>query len=1173
MARLSSSAGNVAPEYPIVVVGSGYGGGIAASRLARAGQRVCVLERGREYLRGEFPDTEVEAARETQATLPHQGVLGGRLGSPLALLDFHVDKEINVLRGCGLGGTSLINANVALEADPKVFADPRWPPELIADLDTRLQEGYRHAREVLDPKPYPEDWPQLAKLEAHRKSAEAMGERFVRVPINVSFEDKVNPFGVEQPKCNLCGDCTPGCNVGAKTTVAVSYLADAWNHGAEIFTEISVDRIAARTDGKWDVHYTLVGAGRERFEPRAEMVVVAKVVILAAGTLGSTEILLRSRAAGLSLSDRLGYGFSGNADVLGFGYNTDQPIHGVGIGSRDTRDHEPVGPTITCAIEGRTPDRPLAEQFIIEDAALPAALEGIYPSTFRAAALTWGTDTDFGLADEIAERRRVLTSRLRGAYHGAVAHTQTFLGMGVDSGKGQMYLDGHGRFRIAWPGVEHEPIISNINAKMHDATAALGGTWIPNPLWHNHLESRLITVHPLGGCSMGVDAEAGVTNHKGQVFAGPSGEAVHDNLYVADGSVIPVPLGVNPLLTISAVAERNIALLAEREGWTIPYELHHRPSTPRPVPGRIGVGVRFTERMAGFVGACPELFDPSDQARYRAACEAAFAGGEAAGSTLAFILTLISDDLDGTLADPYKRMRFDGVVEAPSLAPAPLQVSDGWFQLLSEDPHELNTTNMIYEMVLTAEDGRRWSFRGVKFVHDDPGFDLWSDTTTLYVDVRPLPATTGTGTGMGTDPGASDPSVGEALRGILRIAARDFRKQLRTMAVIGTESKLEKIAAMVKFGRFFAGSLFETYADVFAHPVVFDPKAPARLRRPLRVDPPSIHYFFTSDGEQLCLTRYRGGNKGPVMLVHGLGVSSGIFTVDTIDTNLTEYLVAHGYDVWLLDYRASIDLPGSGARSNGDQVATIDLPEAVAKVRELTGAVTIQMVVHCFGATTFFMSALAGKLPDVRAAVASQVAAHVDAATIVRLKSGLHMPQVLEKLGVESMTAYTDTEAPWYERLYNRALAVYPVEEEERCDSATCHRVSFMYSLLYEHDQLAVATHDTLHELFGVANIEAFEHLAQIVRRKHVVDAAGKDVYMPGVGHLGYPIRFIHGAQNACYLPSSTEKTLEWLREHNDPSLYSRVVIPDFGHIDCIFGKHAATAVYPHILEHLENNL
>jgi cholesterol oxidase len=111
----------------------------------------------------------------------------------------------------------------------------------------------------------------------------------------------------------------------------------------------------------------------------------------------------------------------------------------------------------------------------------------------------------------------------------------------------------------------------------------------------------------------------------------------------------------------------------------------------------------------------------------------------------------------------------------------------------------------------------------------------------------------------------------------------------------------------------------------------------------------------------LRLTRYQGGSKGPVILSHGLGVSSLIFSLDTIDTNMLEYLYAHGYDVWLLDYRDSIALPSDAAQqSSGDDVALNDYPAAVDFVRKITGAPDVQMVVHCWGSTTFFMAMLAG---------------------------------------------------------------------------------------------------------------------------------------------------------------------------------------------------------------------
>ena len=306
------------------------------------------------------------------------------------------------------------------------------------------------------------------------------------------------------------------------------------------------------------------------------------------------------------------------------------------------------------------------------------------------------------------------------------------------------------------------------------------------------------------------------------------------------------------------------------------------------------------------------------------------------------------------------------------------------------------------------------------------------------------------------------------------------------------------------------------------------------------------------------------------MLSHGLGVSSRIFSTDTIDTNLLEYLVANDYDVWLLDYRSSIELPASLSQHTGDDIATKDYPAAVALIREVSGSPDIQVVAHCFGSTTFFMAMLAG-LQGVRSAAISQIATHIEAPGITRLKSGLHVPSLLEDLGIESLTAYVDTHASWHEQLYDKALELFPMERDEQCNSRTCHRITFMYGLLYEHAQLNRATHDALHEMFGVANVTALQHLALLVRTGHLVDADGNEAYMPHLDRLAIPIRFLHGAENSCFKPVSTERTIDALRKANAPELYDRFVIPDYGHIDCIYGKNAVRDVYPIILEHLQN--
>lgn len=1133
MKRLASPLSALRAEYDVVVVGSGYGGGVSASRLARAGRSVCVLERGREWHPGDFPATEHDALGEIQARTPDEHV-----GRATGLYEFHFDEDLNVFKGCGLGGTSLVNANVSLEADPRVFEDPRWPASLADDRDGRLRAGYERARAMLRPQPYPHDQPKPPKLDALERSAEALGEPVYRPPINVTFEDGINHVGVEQHACTLCGDCVTGCNDGAKNTVAMNYLPDAWSHGAELFCEVRVSRVS-REGNRWVVHYEPVDGGRDAHPDTPELFVRADVVVLAAGTLGSTEILLRSKAEGLPVSDRLGRSFTGNGDVLAFGYNDEQPIRGVGMGDRDPAEAQPVGPTITGIIDARDTEE-TQQGMVFEEGAVPGPIASTTPTTLAASAGVWGKETDQGVGDFLREAWRSLVSIVMGPRHGAVARTQTYLAMAHDDGGGELHLDEEAdRVRIRWPGVPEQGVFQRIHDRLRRATDALGGTFVPNPMWSNRMNRKLVTVHPLGGCAMGEDASEGVVDHACRVFAGSSGTEVHEGLYVADGAVMPSPLGVNPLLTITAVAERAMAQLCEERGWPFDAEL---PSRAARSPRDELLGIRFTETMEG-----PFSTERTDDVR--AAAEA----GEAAGSTLRFVATLSARELDATLDDPGHPMRIHGTVEAQALSDEPLTIDDGRFRLLTEDPERVETRHMHYRMPLVAQDGTRYLLVGRKDVHDDAGLDLWPDTTTLYTTVH-----------------RGDTEDGEIVgRGILRLGPADLARQLTTLEVVGAQSPAERLRARARFGRFFAGSLLDVYGDVVDRANELAPDAPPRERRPLRVGTPEVHDLRTSDGVVLRLTRYHGGDAGPVMLVHGLGVSSRIFATDLTEPNLLETLVGEGYDVWLLDNRTSIELAAARTRSDADAVATVDYPEAVARVRRETGAEDVQMVVHCYGATTFFMAMLAG-LAGVRSVVASQIATHAVTPTTVSLKSGLHVPSLLEQLGVERLTAYTDADDPWWEKLYNRALSLQPLQQEERCDNPVCHRVTFLYALLYEHDQLDRRLHDHLHELFGVAHVGHFQHLAEIVRQGTVVDAAGRDVYMGHPERLAVPIRFLHGAENACYLPESTERTLDWLRSHNDPELYDRVEIPDYGHIDCIFGKNAAEDVYPHILEHLE---
>lgn len=780
MARLSSPIEDIRDHYSVVVVGSGYGAAIAASRLARAGQRVCVLERGKEFQPGEYPHTEPEAVREMQADLPE-----GHVGSKTGLFDLHVNPDINVFVGCGLGGTSLVNANVALRAEPRVFDDPVWPLAFRKDRSSLLEDGYHHAEEMLKPTPYPNSFPEVKKRQALERSAKSLGQKFYGPPISVNFTvEGENHVGVEQHVCACCGDCVSGCNFAAKNTLIMNYLPDAKNHGAEIYTEVSV-RWLERRDGRWLVWYELLGLGREKFKAPL-MSVSADIVVLGAGTLGSAEILLRSRAHGLPLSARLGERFTGNGDVLGFGYDTDDVINGIGWGHHAVGALEPVGPCITGIIDMRNQLK-LEDGMVIEEGSPPGAIAGFLPAALGGAAAWVGRPVAPGLVEGLREEARKLESLVHGPYSGAVHNTQSYLVMTHDDSGGRLALEDD-RVRVKWPGVGNQPVFKRVNERLEQATRPLGGIYVENPIWTKLFRHRLITVHPLGGCVMAEDAEHGVVNHKGQVFSSDQGDAVYQGLYVCDGSVIPRSLGVNPLLTICAVAERCCALIAQDRGWQIGYQLPSAPSRPAQP---LRVGIEFTETMRGY-------FSDKVKDDYQRGVEQ----GEADKSSFVFTLTIVSEDLDEMLSNPAHQARMVGSVLAPRLSAAPLTVAEGTFNLFVIDPSQIATRHMRYQMKLSAEDGKGYYFEGFKIIKDDPIYDVWTATTTLYITVY-------------DGESLESPVFG---KGILKIAPQDFLRQLTTMQVKNVTGLEQRLKAEARFARFFLGTLLQTYRKIFTLP-------------------------------------------------------------------------------------------------------------------------------------------------------------------------------------------------------------------------------------------------------------------------------------------------------------------------------------------------------------------
>ncbi len=532
------------PRYDCVIVGSGYGGAILAARISGAAitpkPSVCILERGREWPVGTFPDTLDTATAAFRDPLVN----------PLGLYELRAFTDISVIQGCGLGGTSLINANVAIVPDAEVFEQIAWPRTMRRDV---LQPYYDRAAQMLAARPHPRAH-DLLKVQALDRRARELDDRAVALNIAVNFDlDGVNPHGVQQKPCIDCGDCISGCNVGAKNTLYMNYLPAAHTQGAEIFTQAQVDWLEKVADGSWRVH----GRRYNRFGLPEKFALDATRVILSAGALGTSEILLRSEMNGLSLSPRVGTGFTGNGDFFGIAYNSDYQTNILGFGRNPNhpwRPHAP-GPTIVGAVRYAS-HLPLEQRITVEDLAFPSAS---LSTVMLALGVLAGEDTDVG--DERQEWARRLRDNPWKPYreHNSLNHTMVYLVMGHDDAKGTLRLrtntlDPNGKLDIDWDDVGRQLVFTRINEELRRHARTLGAHFIANPIWDILNMRRLLTAHPLGGCPLGKDHLHGAVDAFGRVFAGDG--QIHEGLFVADGSLIPSALGVNPFLTISALSEK-----------------------------------------------------------------------------------------------------------------------------------------------------------------------------------------------------------------------------------------------------------------------------------------------------------------------------------------------------------------------------------------------------------------------------------------------------------------------------------------------------------------------------------------------------------------------------------------------------------------------------------------
>ena len=330
--------------------------------------------------------------------------------------------------------------------------------------------------------------------------------------------------------------------------------------------------------------------------------------------------------------------------------------------------------------------------------------------------------------------------------------------------------------------------------------------------------------------------------------------------------------------------------------------------------------------------------------------------------------------------------------------------------------------------------------------------------------------------------------------------------------------------------------------------------------------------FTTEDGVECNLLHIQGSappSKGPVVLVHGAGVRANIFR-PPVETNLVDYLAAAGYDVWLENWRGSIDIPPN--QWTLDKVALYDHPAAVNKVVQETGASDVQAVIHCQGSTSFMMSIVAGLLPQVRTVVSNAVSLHPIIPGLSRIKmlalikfAGSQFPYLNPQWGLHAPTLRAKLFSFWVSLTHHE------------CDNPVCKQASFTYGIgfptLWEHNNLDDATHDWLTEEFAHVPRSFFQQMNRCVAQGQLVSVDG-DPRLPARFADQPPktkarFSFIAGKLNRCFLPESQEQTFEMF-DSLRPGYHSLHLLPGYAHLDVFMGYKAAQDVFPIILEELD---
>ncbi|KAL4894560.1 FAD/NAD(P)-binding domain-containing protein [Aspergillus ambiguus] len=1087
---------------------------------------------------------------------------------PTSLFQLTIGEGQHAFWAHGLGGGSLINAGVFLETTERTMQMSAWPRELRENPSV-LKKYYARAADMLQPSPYPEDQPKLRKEKHLKEQAKYLGKdkNFYRVPLTTFFSRAQNAVGVAMhPNGRTGHECT-GLNDGSKNSLTVTYLSDAWNWGAEIFCGCEVRYIEKATDGKgYIVYFSWHCKGRAVFEDEFKSqlfwVRANEFCFLGAGALGTTEILLRSKRYGLSMSPMVGRKMSGNGDLLVFGYNGTKDINGL------AGDSLP-GPTITAAIDNRDddPQNPLGG-YLLEDGCIPAPFAPVLQAMLtlqtiknEASSFLWHP------RQQLAKSLAALKSIIKGPYApgGAIQRTSTYLVMSHDSNELTLTLeDDKPHFQGTAEGQSRS--LAHIKKVLNRAVCNAGANMGYSYFYGRHQEE--VSVHVLGGANMSCDGTGreGVTDHVGQVFTG-HGRDVYPRLVCIDASVIPTSLGVNPLATITALAERSVSLVAEGSGTLIDLETGNRtleygstPMVSRPKSSEHGndrddpydsIGWQFTEVLDGYISIQPSTVSIE-------ACEAI---GKASSSTMRMALTVVICHKRGTLGQ-YKGI-CSGTVSCSGLSQRTMKIESGSVvKFFVPDNKRPDSTSLTYTLQLISVEGRTYTLRGYKTIDSQVAFSIgrvWKATTTVSTRIID---TAGNTVGCG----------------VLRISPYLFQRQMRTFRTTG-DFVLSSLLPLLTFWISFLLHLCMFFFRPLM-PFRIPPTAGLLGSQP-KPQPSAVHKVRTRDGVTVLLEVYKPGSDTepdttPILFLPGItGVKTqhSIFALPFQDCSMVEYFTSHNHTCYVLTPRWSFDSDIANKCTVYD--SRLDIAAAVAFMASHEDHKPY-VIAHCQGSVALGMALLDGTMHGsqllgiaANSVFINQVFGYWNS---IKAWSPV-LIRLYEFLGGPYFPITFPTGRSVFQKALDLALCYYPIPNvRDCCTSPECHRSSFAFGLLWNHKNLNRQTHENIGTFFNGTSTRILEHITQMGMSGSCLDNDRQSLLTDeNINRLrDLPILLISGSENEVFKPESTLRDYEMLRRRFGERLYRRFLVEGYGHIDPVVGRAADGDVYWKIKGHLQ---